>query len=175
MKTLARQILLALGLALPAPALLADPALRTTAPGIELVEVGIFCQVATVATATAPETELGYVTLLPGTPQIAFRQQEVPARLGVQFGVVVRSDRIIERVRNETWAPGVNQPDIWYQSLAVDDGKARGFMFEFPEELRIGTWRMDAFDGDTLLYSVAWEVLPADALPGVGSDCGLVS
>ncbi len=34
---------------------------------------------------------------------------------------------------------------------------------------------MEAYDGDTLLYRVEWEVLPGDQLPGVSSDCDLLA
>lgn len=171
----ARRLALAVCLALPGAALLAGPGAPVTAPGIELVELGIFCQADTAATEAAPETSLGYITLLDRPPELAFRQQEVPARIGVQFGVIVQSDQTISGVRNETWMPGAERPEVWYVDLLAGRPQTRGFLFEYPEELRIGTWRMDAFDDDTLLYSVEWEVLPGDALPGVGSDCGLLS
>lgn len=175
MTPLARRLALAASLSLPGAALPADPGVPVTAPGIELTEVGIFCHAAASATEEAPDTTLGYVTLLPQTPELAFRQRQVPARIGVQFGVIVRSDRTISGVRNETWMPGSSHPEVWHVDLPADRPLARGFMFEYPHELRIGTWRMDAFDGDTLLYSVEWEILSPDDLPGIGSDCGLMS
>lgn len=93
----------------------------------------------------------------------------------MQFGVIVRSDRTISGVRNETWMPDAQRPEVWHVDLLAGQPQARGFMFEYPDELRIGTWRMDAFDGDTLLYSVEWQVLAPDSLPGIGSDCGHMS
>jgi hypothetical protein len=52
---------------------------------------------------------------------------------------------------------------------------ARGFVFEFPKELVPGLWAMEAYDGETLLYRVEWQVLPGDQLPGIGSDCEFVA
>jgi hypothetical protein len=146
-----------------------------SAPGIVLEGIGIFCRTGTTLREDAPETTLGYIQLFDVQPEFAFRQQVVPARLGVHFGLIVTADRFIPVARSETWKPGAAKPDVWYTELQAGSPKARGFSFDFPEELVIGTWRMDAFDGKTLLYSIEFEVLPGDALPGVTSDCNLLS
>ena len=153
----------------------ADPAAPVTSPGITFVGLGIYCDADNTKTEAAPGTSLGYIHILPGQPQIAFHQQQVPARLGVHFGVVVVSDRDIADVRNETWKPGADRPEIWHTNLTATVPRARGFVFELADELVTGLWRMDAFDGNTLLYSVEWEVLPGSDLTGVTSDCDLMS
>ncbi|MCU0826721.1 MAG: DUF3859 domain-containing protein [Tabrizicola sp.] len=172
MQTLLRTLLVTGLLAFPA---WADPKPPYSAPGIVLEGVGVYCQPGTSIREEAPGTTLGYIHRLSGTPQIAFQQQEVPARLGLHFGVIVRPDRTIAGVRAETWKPGATKPEVWYADLDADVPRARGFVFEFPDELVTGIWRMDAFEGDTLLYSVEWEVVAASELPGVTSDCTLLS
>ena len=164
----------ALLLAAAAP-LQADPAPPFAGPGITLDAVGIFCRIGTTRREAAPGTTLGYVQLLEGMPELAFRQQLVPARLGVQFGVIVISDRDIAGVRNETWKPGASMAEVWSADLTAGIPRSRGFSFDFADELLPGVWRMQAFDGATLLYEVEFEVRPADQLPGVGSDCNLLS
>ena len=154
---------------------LADPAPVSTAPGITFAGLGIYCDEDDTQTEAAPGTSLGYVHILRNQPRIAFAQQEVPARLGVHFGVVVVSDRDIAEVRNETWKPGATRPEVWFTDLAATVPRARGFVFERADELVTGIWRMDAFDGDRLLYSVEWEVRPASDLPGISSDCDFLS
>lgn len=163
-------ILLAFG-----PAAVAEPALPTSSPGIAITAAGIFCAKGTTLRQDAPGTSLGYIQLLHGTPEIAFHQQEVPARLGVLFGVIVTADRDIPEVRNVTWKPGATTPEVWFANLSADVPKSRGFSFDFAEELVPGIWRMEGYEGDRLLYSVEFEVLPGSALPGVGSDCNLLS
>ena len=175
MRSFVLRILLAMLAILPGVAAGAETAPIFTAPGITITDIGIYCRPGTSIKETAPETTLGYVRQLPGTPEFAFRQQEVPARLGVHFGVLVMSDHDIARVRNETWRPGATRPDVWHTDLTASAPRARGFLFEFPDELVTGTWRMDAFDGGTLLYSVEWDVRPGDELPGISSDCDLLS
>lgn len=169
---LARTLPLALMLALPARA---EPVPPYLAPGVTLVDLGIFCQPGTTTREDAPETALGYVHAITDLPTVAFRQQEVPARIGVNFGVIVAFDRDLTGVRAETWKPGVPTPDVWYTDETADVPRARGYVLEFPDELLPGLWTMEAYDGDTLLYRVHWEMLPGDQLPGVGSACEFVS
>ncbi len=166
---------LAIALCLAAPAALAEPAPPFTAPGVRLVDHGIYCQTESTGTTPAPETSLGYIDTLPGVPEMIYRQQTIPARLGTSFGVVIEVDRDIFSARIETWKPGATKAEIWYDDLFIDGPRMRGFAFDYPEEVILGTWRMEAWDGDTRLYSVEFEVLPADQLPGVTSDCNLVS
>jgi hypothetical protein len=158
-----------------ASAVLAEPAPPMTTPGITIDGFGIYCRPGTTTTEPAPETTLGYIHQFSGLPEIAFHQLEVPARMGVHFGVIVTADRDIAGVRAETWKPGATRPEVWYSDHYADTPRARGFVFEFPEELVTGIWRMDAFDGDTLLYRVEWEVVPGTSLPGVTSDCTFVA
>ena len=165
----------ALPLALLASATFAEPAPPEAGPGIELVDFGIYCATESSGTEPAPGTALGYVDLLPGMPQIVYHQQLVPGRLGSSFGVISRADRDIFGVRIETWKPNATTSDIWFSDLVADSPKMRGFAFDYPEEVLLGLWRLEAWDGDTLLYRVEFEVVPPEQLPGVSSDCNLMS
>jgi hypothetical protein len=163
---------LALALAFPAGA---EPPPPVTAPGVTILDLGIYCRPDATTKEDAPGTILGYIRNLPGPPAISFRQQEVPARIGVHFGLIVMTDRDIPGVRVETWKPGATEPELWFTDHAAGTPHARGFAFDFPQELIPGRWRMEAHDGSTLLYRVEWEVLPGDQLPGVTSDCNLIT
>jgi hypothetical protein len=165
-------LVVALMLALP---LRADPAPPFTAPGVTIVDLGVYCRPGTTTREDAPGTTLGYIQKLPDMPAMAFRQQQIPARIGVHFGVVVMTDRDIAGIRAETWTPGAIRPEVWFTDHTADVPRARGFVFEYPHELRPGPWVMEAYDGDTLLYRVEWQVVPGDELPGVTSDCDLLA
>lgn len=167
-------------LAVAAFALLTGPANAelapiTAAPGIKVESLGVYCNVESSGREDAPETDLGYIDLLTGIPEFAFEQREIPARLGISFGLVATSDRDISQARIETTRPGAAKPDIWYSDFIAGEPALRGFSFDFARELTPGIWRMDAFDGARLLYSVEFEVLPGTELPGVSSDCNLLS
>jgi Domain of unknown function (DUF3859) len=153
----------------------ANTSVPVTGPGITIEAVGIFCRQGTTRREAAPGTTLGYVELVDGLPEIAFQQRTVPARIGVQFGVIFTADRDIPGIRNETWKPGATTPEVWSTDLLAGVTRSRGYSFDFNEELLTGIWRMEAFNGAELLYSVEFEVVSGSELPGIGSDCNLLS
>lgn len=163
-----------LGCVSAAPAM-AELAPVSAAPGIVVEKVGIYCKVETDGRVAAPETELGYIQTIVATPEFAFEQREVPARLGISFGVLVTSDREILQARMEVARPDLAKSEIWYSDFAADTAEIRGFSFDFANELVPGIWRFSAYDGTQLLYSVEFEVLPGSELPGISSDCNLLS
>ena len=146
-----------------------------TAPGIKVESLGVYCNLESEGREDAPETDLGYIDILSGMPDFAFQQREIPARLGISFGLVATSDRDIYQARIETQRPGAAKPAGWYSDFIAGEPALRGFSFDFARELTPGIWKMDAYDGSVLLYSVEFEVLPGSELPGVSSDCNLMS
>jgi hypothetical protein len=168
------RLTLALALVLAGP-LWSEPAPPVTAPGVTIVDLGVYCRPGTTTREDAPGTTLGYIQKLPDMPAMAFRQQVIPARIGVHFGVIVATDRDIAGLRAETWLPGATKPEVWFTDHTADTPRARGFVFEYERELVPGLWVMEAYDGDTLIYRVEWQVVPGDQLPGVSSDCELLS
>jgi hypothetical protein len=153
----------------------ADVAAPVASPTVQITDYGIYCSPETKNRLEAPETSLGYIEVFSGTPEIRYQQQEVPARLGVSFGVVIASANDIPEVRIETWKPSQEKPEIWYTTYSADSTSMRGFTFDFKEELLLGVWRMEAWDGDTRLYSVEFDVVTPSTLPGIGSDCTFLS
>lgn len=175
MNALIRRLAFGLCTALSASAALAELSSPIAGPGISIQEIGIYCRADDKATEPAPETSLGYIHLLDGIPEFAFKQRQVPARLGISFGLVVMADYDIIGARIDTWRPGATKPEVWYSDFAAGVPRMRGFSFDFVDELVTGLWRMEAYDGDTLLYSVAFDVRPGSEMPGVTSDCNLLS
>jgi hypothetical protein len=165
-------LLATLLIALP---LWAKPAPPLSDPQITIIDFGIYCRPAIIGQEAAPDTALGYVNVFSETPVIRHHQQQVPAALGVSFGLILRSDIDVPTTRMESWKPGQTEPDIWYTRLLAGDETSRGFTFEFEEELVLGTWRQEAWDGDRLLYSIEFEVVRPSALPGNVSNCDLMS
>jgi hypothetical protein len=154
---------------------LAEPAPPYAAPGISLDNYGIYCTVPSDEEIDAPNTVAGKVDLLPASPVFIYRQQQVPARLGVSFGVAMITPRDIPDMTIQTWFPGTETPDSWESGTPANDSTVRGFTFDAPYELITGTWRMEAWEGGTLLYRVEFDVVPADTLPGIVTDCCLLS
>ena len=174
MNTLLHGYALVLCAALAMPAM-ADPPPPFTAPGIVIENFGVHCNVETEGTLEAPATESGFINLMSGIPEFSYRHQAIPARLGISFGVVAVSESDIFGTRLVTWKPGATEPEYWYSDMVAGQPTIQGYMFETPDELITGPWRLEAYDGETQLYSVAFEVLPGAELPGVTSDCNLLS
>ena len=143
--------------------------------GIVLQSIGVYFSPEIAGTEAAPDTELGYINLMTAPPEFIFRQTDVPARLGLSFGILIVADRDIANVRVLTWKPGATDPESWTTDIVAGEPKLRGFVFEYENELIPGPWRMEAYDGDTQLYSVTFEVLPGSELPSVTSNCDLLS
>ena len=175
MRALIPALMLSLAVMPAAAPVAAAPAVPEAGAGIDLLDVGIYCLPSDTRPEAAPETELGYINVYDGTPRFIHHRQTVPAVLGLSFGVHYTSDHDIGDVRVETWRPGQTRPDAWTVSVAADAAQSNGFTFETTDEMRTGTWRMEAWDGTRLLYRVEFDVQPADALPGIGPDCDLMS
>ena len=158
--------------ALPAAA---DPAPPRLAAGVTLMDYGIYCQPEIASRESAPDTRLGYVNIFEGEPVFRLRQQEVPALLGMSFGLVVTSDRDHIQARMETWRPDSDAPDIWYTDIAAGERRMRGFSFDVADELVTGLWRLEAWDGAQQLYAIEFDVVPPSRLPGIGPDCNFLS
>ncbi len=171
----ARLALLALLAAGPTGAVRAEPAPVTAGPGITVLSYGVYCPPRVSGQMDAPETESGTVNLLADTPQISRNGQEVPAALGLAFGLVYSSDRDLGLVRFQALRPGRSVPEVYYGTVAAGETGTQGFTFETPSELETGRWRFEGWSEDTLLYRVEFDVLPAEALPGLSQLCGLTS
>jgi Domain of unknown function (DUF3859) len=172
MQGIALTIALCLGLAQP---VLARPAPPWADLEIGQVSYGIFCISQVSHQESAPDTDLGFIDVLEGTPEIRFQQQEIPARLGVSFGVLVLAQTSHDAVRIEVWQPGDSMPESWLGSFAAGLEHYSGFTFDTEAELLLGLWRIEAWDGERRLYSVEFDVVPPSTLPGASSDCDLLS
>jgi Domain of unknown function (DUF3859) len=153
----------------------AEPAPPQGSAMTDIVDFGIYCRPSVAGTEAAPDTSLGYVNVLAEDPVFRHQQQEVPAIIGVSFGVLALSHQTILNARMETYRPGKTSPDVWYADMYEGQTKSRGFTFEFEDELLVGLWRMEAWDGDTRLYIIEFDVVPPSALPGIGADCNMLS
>lgn len=149
----------------------AAPVAPIAGAGITDLQVGVLCSPRVLDRTDAPETKLGYTNTVKGPPSIRFEQQIVPAALGISFGVMFTSDRVLTNVRNLTYRPGSTQPDVYYSQIDAAPGRYRGFGFEFPEELELGLWRLESWQGDQLLFRAEFDVVPEASLPEFAAQC----
>jgi hypothetical protein len=165
-------------LALFAAPAFAGPSAPVLAPEIASLEAGIFCALQTMDQMPAPGTLSGWIHV--PTTEIRFHwpdRQVVPAALGIAFGVraMGRAGWISTDAEARVTRPGRDAPEVWETGFS-DNGSALAFFrFDTESELVIGPWIFEAWDGETRLYRVEFEVVPASALPEIVDACGATS
>lgn len=164
--------------ALAAP-VFAAPAEPQAAAEVARLEVGVFCALQAMDRMPAPGTASGWIHV--PTTEIAFHwpdRQVVPAAIGLAFGVratgapgFVTTDRAEARVTR----PGRATPEVWASGISDAGDTLSFFRFDTEEELVPGLWTFEGWDGETLLYRVEFEVVPAAAVPEIVDACGATS
>lgn len=162
-------------IALPA---LAGPQPPVQAEGIARLDWGVFCAGQAMGRVVAPSTQAGWIhaprdEIVFGWPE----QQVVPATLGLAFGVKVTGQQGWETAVGEArvYRPGRSTPDIWASDITAHAATAAFFRFDQGSELVPGTWVIEGWDRDTRLYRVEFQVVPAEAAPGIAQACGAIS
>lgn len=174
-----RAVILGLGLCLSAQPGLAAPAEPEAAAGIEVLDVGVFCALQAMDRMPAPGTASGWLHV--PTSEVTFHwpdRQVVPAALGLAFGVKAKgAPGFVTSPETETRVlrPGATKPEVWANGIS-DGGYALSFFrFDTEDELIPGIWSFETWDGETRLYRVEFEVVPAEAVPEIALACGATS
>ena len=162
---------------LAAPAL-AEPAPPTAGPELATLKAGVFCALQAMDQTPAPGTLSGWIHVPEG--EIDFHwpdRQVVPAALGLAFGVKARLAPGLTTVdaQMRVYRPGSDTPEYWASGFSEFEESFAFFRFDTEAELVTGTWRFEAWQGEQQLYSVAFDVVPAAAVPELVEACGAVS
>ncbi|MCT4556656.1 MAG: DUF3859 domain-containing protein [Pelagimonas sp.] len=141
-------------------------------------EFGVICDLASGPEEPAPGTESGVINLIePDIPFDVFTQQ-VPAELGLSFGVRVWmeegtevNDLSVEVVHPPMGRLGVTH-ETWDTPLEAGGTDMNLFTFERPYEMVEGRWLFRIRDGAEILTEQAFHVLPKGSVPQVQAVCG---
>lgn len=167
---------LMLALALTGP-LQAEPAPPTADPMVASLKVGVFCALQAMDQRPAPGTLSGWIHV--PDSMIDFHwpdRQIVPAAIGLAFGVKSRMvPGVFASGEMRVYRPGSTTPETWDSTFSDLSEQFGFFRFDREDELISGIWRFEAWEADTRLYSVEFEVVPAAALPEIAQACGAVS
>ena len=165
-----------LGLALGGP-LHADPAPPQADPLVASLRVGVFCALQAMDQRPAPGTLSGWIHVPDGVIDFHWPDARVvPAAIGLAFGVKSQMvPGVFAQGEMRVYRPGRSTPETW-ESTFSDTGEQFGFFrFDRDDEQIPGIWRFEAWEADTQLYSVEFEVVPAAALPEIAQACGATS
>jgi hypothetical protein len=162
------------GLLLAAPAL-AKPDQPRVAASVEIHQVGVICEPTDFDLLEAPQTQGGSVRTFDGAPNFVTKGQTVPALPGISFGVLFTVAHDVPKLRYMISLPDWNRRDIWEISTTANRLNHQGYTHDPDAPPEPGIYLLEAWDGDTRLYAIEFEVIPADQMPGIASICDLVS
>lgn len=139
-------------------------------------DFGLYCAAEPLRRDEAPGTASGRVNIVPALPEFPIRQLVVPAELGVGFGVLVRLEEEAPRaatitVTHPPYADTGVSIEQWETELDGVDLSLNGFSFDGVNELLPGRWTFTASDGETVIYSIAFEVVRPSAAPNAAGIC----
>ena len=171
-----RTLALAIGLALTTP-LRTDPAPPQAVTSVARLEVGVFCALQAMDQRPAPGTLTGWIHVPDSVIDFHWPdRQVVPAQIGLAFGIKSRmAPGLFLDGEMRVYRPGSSTPETWDSSFTDLSDQFAFFRFDREDELIPGPWRFEAWAGDELLYTVPFEVVPAEALPEIAQACGGIS
>jgi len=146
-------------------------------PRVAKIETGIYCSEQPENTQAAPDTDAGVISLYPEAPPFISDSTRVPAALGIGFGMrsLAKDSAGIDPVLMTVTHPPFGGSGTTRQSYLSSIGglapSYSGYSFDVPEELAVGTWTFTATQGDEVLYSATFEVVPADLMPEILEIC----
>ena len=143
------------------------------------VEYGLVCDRSVVGSAEAPDTDMGLINIIEGETVFTTHGTLVPAIPGLSFGVKTRAsgqdvNDAIFRVSHPPLKGTGTTKQSWQGYISATQYSAQLYSFDLPSELVTGTWTLAAYQGETLLYSIPFTVIPpADAPAYLKNLCNL--
>lgn len=149
-----------------------------TSPAIISLEAGVICPPPTVGSAPAPGTMAGSTHIIEDDPPFVTNVRTVPAVIGIGFGVKALSanDFGMEDVTIMVTHPPMGEDGITTQQFMTRisgvSPSITFYQFDYLYELVAGPWTLTALQNDQVLYSVAFDVVPARGVPELADICG---
>ncbi len=149
-----------------------------TSPAVVSVQAGILCAPEPVGSLPAPDTLAGKTHLIETEPAFAATTTQVPASIGVGFGVKSQASAAdgINEVMMLVTHPPMGADGVTAQSFQTRISGANPsltfYQFDYAYELVPGTWQFTAFSGEEALFTVAFDVVDPRLVPELAGLCG---
>lgn len=160
-------------------ALIAGPVMAedNLTPAIAELQAGVICAPEVISTVPAPDTVAGISNIIAGDPPFVTNGRVVPAVIGIGFAIKARSAGqdypfVTMVVTHPPMGDQGTTRQSYDSSLSAAEMSLTAWQFEFDYELVTGPWTVSAFDGDTLLFSIGFDVVPPAMLPELAATCG---
>lgn len=159
--------------------LLASPlsAQDKTGPAITRLETGVICPPESTGTRPAPGTVAGVTNVIADEPPFVSLVNKVPAVMGIGFGAKAMSesafgiDNVTMTITHPPMGPEKATSQSFQTSISGTDTSITFYQFDYEYELLPGTWTMQASDGDEVLYTTSFEVVPPQNVPELAAIC----
>ncbi|WP_089997119.1 DUF3859 domain-containing protein [Cognatiyoonia koreensis] len=159
--------------------LLATPLLAQdkTGPAIAALESGVICPPESTGTRPAPDTVAGITNVIVDEPPFVSTVNKVPAVMGIGFGVKAMSesafgiDNVTMTITHPPMGDGRAKSQSFQTSISGVDSSITFYQFDYEYELLPGTWTMTATDGDEVLYTTSFQVVPPNQVPELAAIC----
>ena len=144
---------------------------------VVLLDHGVVCDVTVEGRQEAPLTESGQINLIDQDRGIDVTTTEVPARLGLSFGIrmTLAPGTAVEDTRIVVSHPPLGAAGVTVQSWAVALNAGAPainlFTFEHPYELVQGPWRFEVIGPEGVLLRQDFTVTGGLAVPAVQQAC----
>jgi len=141
-------------------------------PGVAAFDYGYFCALDPVEEQASPDTVSGTVQLVADLPTFIARDLNVPAQVGVGFGVHVQTlpqfaGQVTVTSEHPPMGPNGVTRQSWVTDLSATEQNYVGYSFEYDYELLPGLWTLSAQANGRMLYSITFNILPPTQSPGV--------
>lgn len=163
-------------------ALLACPVLAEapdqTSGLIARLETGVICAPPAIGENPAPGTVAGTTHIIAEEPPFVSLNQRVPAVLGIGFGAKAMAEAadginpVTMVVRHPPMGPQGATEQSFETAISGLDSSLTFYQFDYDYEMVLGTWEMEARQGEKVLYRTTFEVVPPRLVPELASICG---
>lgn len=119
----------------------------------------------------APDTEAGFIEIPDEDLTVIAEGQAVPAVLGMAFGVAIVPGQDLSDIKMIARRPGRAAADVYVSQFHGGEESTNFFSFDVESELIPGIWTFEAWEGNSRLYRVDFQVLPAGAKPDLVAMC----
>lgn len=147
-----------------------------TAQALEPLDYGVICQVILTNKREAQNTESGILNVVGPGHRFDVRSADVPAELGLSFGMRARSTSVEPRtvtitVTHPPMGPRNVRRQSWATTLAPGAETLNLFSFEKDYELVQGRWNFEIRDASGKSVSKQFRVTAPLTVPSVQNAC----
>lgn len=146
-------------------------------PAIASLETGVICPPESTGTRVAPDTVAGVTNVIANEPPFVSTVNKVPAVMGIGFGAKAMSetafgvDNVTMTITHPPMGPEKATQQSFLTSISGTKTSITFYQFDYDYELLPGEWTMTATDGDTVLYTTSFQVVPPNQVPELAAIC----